>query len=166
MLGLRVIQVLASTYASLARRSKKVGSTIQVFVASIVDIKKALYLKPKLSLAKIVERLLEHYRKFTSIFDLQKAAKLLLYRPSINYKIPLEKDKQGKDREVPQSSLYSISRDKLLVLQKELVSLLNKDFIQESKLLAVVLVLFVRKLGSGLRFYIDYYSLNAIIRKD
>ena len=59
-----------------------------------------------------------------------------------------------------------MSRDELLVLRKELTSLLDEDFIQESKSPTAAPVLFARKPGGGLRFCIDYRGLNAITRKD
>ena len=59
-----------------------------------------------------------------------------------------------------------MSRDELLVLRKTLTNLLDKEFIRVSNSLAAVLVLFVRKLGEGLRFYYDYRALNKLTRKD
>ena len=53
-----------------------------------------------------------------------------------------------------------MSREELLVLRKTLTELLDKGFIRVSNSLAVVLVLFVKKLGNGLRFYVDYRNLN------
>jgi hypothetical protein len=47
-------------------------------------------------------------------------------------------------------------RDKLLVLWKTLTDLFNKGFICVSSLSAATPVLFVRKLGRGLRFCVDY----------
>jgi len=59
-----------------------------------------------------------------------------------------------------------MSHEELIVLRKTLIELLDKDFIRASSSLALALVLFVRKLGGRLRFYIDYRGLNAITRKD
>jgi hypothetical protein len=59
-----------------------------------------------------------------------------------------------------------MSRDELLVLRKELTSLLDKDFIEVSKSPATAPVLFARKPGGGLRFCVDYRGLNAITKKD
>jgi len=46
--------------------------------------------------------------------------------------------------------------EELIVLYKTLIELLDKNFIRASSLLASALVLFVRKPGGRLRFYIDY----------
>ncbi|KAH8632561.1 hypothetical protein IG631_14244 [Alternaria alternata] len=59
-----------------------------------------------------------------------------------------------------------MSRGELLVLRKELTSLLEKGFIRVSSSPAAAPVLFVRKPGGGLRLCIDYRALNAITRKD
>ena len=56
---LQVSQILASTYAGLAKRSKKERG-IQLFAATLTDIEKALSPKPKLSLPEIIERLPKH----------------------------------------------------------------------------------------------------------
>jgi len=52
------------------------------------------------------------------------------------------------------------------VLRKTLTELLDKGFIRVSLLLAVAPILFVRKLGGRLRFYVDYRGLNKITKKD
>ena len=57
-------------------------------------------------------------------------------------------------------------KDELLVLRKTLIDLLDKGFIRISYSPTAALVLFVRKPGGGLRFYIDYRALNRITRKD
>ena len=59
-----------------------------------------------------------------------------------------------------------MSRDELLVLRKTLTDLLDKEFIRVSNSLVAALVLFVRKLGGGLRFCYDYRVLNKLTRKD
>ena len=59
-----------------------------------------------------------------------------------------------------------MSKDELLVLRKTLLDYLSKGFIRVSNSLVVALVLFAKKLGGGLRFYVDYYTLNRLTRKD
>ena len=68
--------------------------------------------------------------------------------------------------EVPFGPLYSMSRDELLVLRKALNELLDKGFIRVSRSPAAAPILFVKKPGGGLRFCVDYRSLNAITKKD
>ena len=53
--------------------------------------------------------------------------------------------------------------DKFLVLRKTLMEFLDKNFIYISNFLITVFILFAKKLNEGLRFYINYYILNALI---
>ena len=62
--------------------------------------------------------------------------------------------------------LYAMSREELLVLYYTLIDLLNKGFIRVSNSPTKALVLFVYKLGGGLKFYIDYRALYALTKKD
>jgi hypothetical protein len=56
--------------------------------------------------------------------------------------------------------------DKLLVFRKFLDKNLAKGFIRTSISPVASLVLFAKKPGGGLRFCIDYYTLNTIIIKN
>ena len=67
---------------------------------------------------------------------------------------------------VPWGPLYQSSHEELLVLQKELNSLLDKRFIKVSNSPAAAPVLFVKKPGGGLQFCVDYQGLNTITKKD
>ena len=84
----------------------------------------------------------------------------------MDYSIKLIKQLNKKDLEVLQSPLYNILREELIILQKELTELLNKNFIYISSLSATAPVLFIKKPGSSLRFYIDYQVLNTLTKKD
>lgn len=69
--------------------------------------------------------------------------------PRVDHRIELE----SKDSQQPQplwGPLYNMSRGELLVLRKELTSLLEKGFIRISSLLASAPVLFAKKPGGGL----------------
>ena len=61
---------------------------------------------------------------------------------------------------------YLISKDKLLVVKKYINKHLNKGFIYLSISLAATPILLAKKLGGGIRFYIDYRGLNTIIIKN
>ena len=52
------------------------------------------------------------------------------------------------------------------MLRKTLTELLNKNFIHISNFSAAAPVLFTKKPGGGLRFYINYRALNTLIWKD
>ena len=62
--------------------------------------------------------------------------------------------------------LYPISKDKLLVVKKYINKHLNKGFIRPSISLAAAPIFLAKKLKGGIRFYINYRGLNAIIIKN
>jgi hypothetical protein len=47
-----------------------------------------------------------------------------------------------------------------------LLDLLEKGFIRASNSLATLPILFIQKLGGGLRFCVDYRALNTLTKKD
>jgi len=57
-------------------------------------------------------------------------------------------------------------KDKLLVVKKYINKHLNKGFICPSISLIAAPFLLAKKLGGGIRFYINYRGLNAIIIKN
>ena len=59
-----------------------------------------------------------------------------------------------------------MSREELLVLYYTLIDLLNKGFIRVSNSPTKAPILFIHKLGGGLKFYVDYRALNAFTKKD
>ena len=52
--------------------------------------------------------------------------------------------------------LYSILQKKLFMIQKYLNKYFKKGFIRLSQSLFILFILFIKKLGGGLRFYINY----------
>ena len=61
---------------------------------------------------------------------------------------------------------YLISKDELLVIKKYINKYFNKGFIHPSIFLAATPIFFTKKLRGGIRFYINYKELNAIIIKN
>lgn len=59
-----------------------------------------------------------------------------------------------------------MSWGELLVLQKTLQELLDKQFVCVSDSPAAAPVLFIKKPWGGLQLCSDYYALNAISKKD
>ena len=156
-------QVSAATFAGLIKRSKDPEKRVQVFAASIADINKAL--APK-KIVDIKSLLPKHYQSYYELFNPKEASKLPPHRgPGVDHKIELE-PKDGQQPQPPWGPLYSMSRGELLVLRKELMSLLEKGFIRVSSSPASSPVLFAKKPGGGLRLCIDYRALNAITKKD
>ena len=61
---------------------------------------------------------------------------------------------------------YLIFKDELLVIKKYINEHFNKGFIYPSISLAAAPILFTKKLGGGIQFYINYRGLNTIIIKN
>ena len=61
---------------------------------------------------------------------------------------------------------YLISKNKFLVVKKNINKYFNKGFIYFSIFLAATFILFTKKLKGGIWFYINYKGLNAIIIKN
>ena len=57
-------------------------------------------------------------------------------------------------------------KDKLLVIKKYINKYFNKEFIYFSILLIAAFILFTKKLGGGIQFYINYKGLNIITIKN
>ena len=101
----------------------------------------------------------KQYYKFLNIFSRKKANILPPHRP-YDYKIKLLLKTTP-----PLGPLYGISQNEQKKLRKYLDENLKKGFIRASYLPAASSVLFVKKPGEGLRFYVNYRGLNAIIVK-
>jgi hypothetical protein len=56
------------------------------------------------------------------------------HRPGINHAIELEKNEFRKKKDVPWGPLYSITKEKLLMLRKTLTDYFNKEWIRVSKI--------------------------------
>ena len=91
------------------------------------------------------------YHPWLDAFDQKKADVLPpFWGPGIDHSIKLEKDLNGNELEAPWGPLYTMSREKLLVLWKTLTDYLDKGFIRVSNSPATAPVLFAKKPGGGL----------------
>jgi len=137
---------------------------VEVFAASMADINKALAAK-KFTDPK--DKMPSHFHQWLDVADRKKAELLPPVRgQGVDHSIELEKDDNGREKEVPWGPLYNMSRDELLVLRKTLTDYLDKGFIRVSNSPAAAPVLFVKKPGGGLRFCVDYRGLNRVTKKD
>ena len=134
-----------------------VRKNLDVFAVSIEDIKEALRDKP---VVNPLEKLPYIYHDFLQVFSKEEADKLPPHRPN-DHRITL---KPGS--EAPWGPLYGMSREELLVLKKYIKENLEKGFIRPSSSPASSPVLFVKKPGGGLRFCVDYRSLNELTIKN
>lgn len=135
----------------------KTAASLLLARASTEDIRKALapkvYIDPKTKVP-------EHIHNLLPAWDAREADKLPPYR-ACDHKIELLPRKL-----LPARPLYNMSEDELLVLRKFLDENLAKGFIRASVSPAASPVLFVKKLGGGLRFCVDYRALNTITIKN
>jgi hypothetical protein len=166
----KAVNVSAASFQFLRTRKEKMRSArtgqkkVEIFAASIADINKALAAK-KFTDPK--DRMPTHFHQWLDVADRRKAELLPPARGrGIDHSIELERDDNGREKEVPWGPLYNMSRDELLVLRKTLTDLLDKGFIRVSNSPAAAPVLFVKKPGGGLRFCVDYRGLNKITKKD
>ena len=162
--NMEIHQVSAQSFKVWMDRRKK-SHSVQIFTASMQDIEKALEVK---HYSNPREKLPKQYHAWLEVFERKKADTLPPHRgPHVDHKIELiDKDEKGNTPEPPWGPLYNMSRGELLVLQKTLRELLDKQFIRVSDSPAAAPVLFVKKPGGGLRFCCDYRALNAISKKD
>jgi len=67
---------------------------------------------------------------------------------------------------LPYKRPYLILKDKLLVIKKYINKHLNEGFICPSISPVTTPILLTKKLGGGIRFYVNYKGLNAITIKN
>ncbi len=157
------VMMSATSFTNLIQKKGKKQKKIEVFSASMTNIKKALTSQKKTDLRTILPG---HYHEFLDVFDCTMTEKLSpLREEGTDHQIKLEGVNE-KEPKVPWGPLYNMTREELLVLRKTLTELLNKQFIWVSNSSAAAPVLFVRKPGGELQFCVNYCDLNRITRKD
>ncbi len=153
----------AMFFSNLIWKKEEKQKKIEVFSASMINIKKALTSQKKTDLRTI---LLSHYHEFLNVFDCTMTEKLpLLREEGTDHQIEL-KEVNEKESKVPWDPLYNMMRKKLLVLHKTLTELLNKQFIWVSNSFAAASVLFIQKSKDELWFCVNYCDLNWITQKN
>ncbi len=113
-----------------------------------------------MSLNKLKKKLSIVYHNFLNVFDRKKITQLSLHR-SYDHKIELEDENQSS-----RSRLYLMSSHKLQKIKKYLEKNLKKKFITLSKAFFASSILFVEKKDDSLRFCLNYWKLNALIKRD
>ena len=111
-------------------------------------------------LKKLKKKLSIIYHDFLNVFDREKTTQLLLHR-SYDHKIELEDENQSS-----RSWLYLMLNHKLQKIKKYLEENLKKKFITLSKASFASSILFIEKKDDSLRFYMNYWKLNALIKRD
>ncbi len=111
-------------------------------------------------LKKLKKKLSIIYHDFLNVFDREKTTQLLLHQ-SYDHKIELEDENQSS-----RSRLYLMLNHKLQKIKKYLEENSKKKFITLSKASFASSILFVEKKDDSLRFYMNYWKLNALIKRD
>ena len=107
---------------------------------------------------KINAFLPDEYRDYCDVFDWKKANELLSHH---QYNHQIELTDKGIS---PQSKIYSLSGYKLQKMKEYIAENFKKSFIEFSKVLYSVSILFALKVNRNLWFCIDYQRLNTIIK--
>ncbi len=113
-----------------------------------------------MSLNELKKKLSIVYHDFLNVFDREKTTQLLLHW-SYDHKIELKDENQSS-----RSRLYLMSSYKLQKIKEYLEENLKKKFITLSKASFASLILFVEKKDDSLRFCMNYWKLNALIKRD
>jgi hypothetical protein len=102
----------------------------QVIAISMKNINKTLSKldrrNPVNNSEKVRKKLSKELKRLERCFDNDEGTAIPPHRPGRDHAIPLEKDEQGRKRDVPWGPLYGMSREKLLILKKTLTNLLDK----------------------------------------
>ncbi len=152
-------------YQTLVKNKK-----IKIFFLIISEINKALssvedFMKLNevifvMSLSELKKKLSIVYHDFLDVFNKEKTTQLLLHQ-SYDHRIELEDESQSS-----RSWLYFMSSYKLQKIKKYLEENLKKKFITFSKAFFASLILFVKKKNDSLCFCMNYWKLNAMIKRD
>ncbi len=118
--------MLATFFMNLVQKKEEKQKKIEMFSVSMTDIEKVLISQKKTDLRTILS---DHYHEFLNVFNHIMTEKLpSLREEDTDYQIEL-KEMNEKESKVLWDSLYNMTKEELLMLQKTLTELLNKQFI-------------------------------------
>ncbi len=135
-------------------------SEINKALNSVEDFTKLNEMISVMSLNELKKKLLIVYHDFLNVFDREKTTQLLLHQ-SYDHKIELEDESQ-----LSRSWLYLMLSYKLQKIKEYLEENLKKKFITLSKASFVSSILFVKKKDDSLCFCMNYWKLNALIKRN
>ena len=160
-----IVMIEVAAYWTLVKNKK-----IKIFFLIISEINKALssvkdFVKLNevifvMSLSELKKKLLIVYHDFLDVFDREKTTQLPLHW-SYDHKIELEDESQSS-----RSWLYLMLSYKLQKIKKYLEENLKKKFITLNKAFFASLILFVKKKDNSFRFCMNYWKLNALIKRN
>ncbi len=135
-------------------------SEINKVLSSVKDFAKVNEMISVMSLNELKKKLLIVYHDFLNVFDREKTTQLSLHW-SYDHKIELEEENQSS-----RSQLYFMSSYKLQKIKEYLEENLKKKFITFSKASFASSILFVEKKDDSLCFCMNYWKLNALIKRN
>ncbi len=135
-------------------------SEINKKLSSIKDSTKLNEIISVMSLKKLKKKLLIVYHDFLNVFDREKTTQLSLHQ-LYDHKIELEDESQSS-----RSQLYLMLSHKLQKIKKYLKENLKKKFITLSKASFASSILFIEKKDDSLCFCMNYWKLNALIKRN
>ncbi len=168
-----MFSVRTVSFHALIKWSKK--NCIEIFAMSIEDIDREIIYNTQCelnvldvafinasvqNLEDIKVKLSLKHQNFLDVFDWAQVNKLSSHR-SYDHKIKLTNDVTFS-----RCWAYWMSFYKLQKIKKYLNKNLSKSFITSSKISYFSLVLFALKINDDLRFCIDYWKLNVIIKRN
>jgi len=162
---INIVMIEVAAYQTLIKKKN-----VKIFTLIISEINKMLSLikdSAKLNemisvmlLKKLKKKLSIVYHDFLNVFDREKTTQLFLHW-SYDHKIELEDENQSS-----RSQLYLMLNHKLQKIKKYLEENLKKKFITLSKASFTSSILFVEKKDDSLHFCMNYWKLNALIKRD
>jgi len=161
---INIVMIEVAVYQTLVKNKKikiffLIISEINKALSSIEDFAKLNEMIFVMSLNEL-KKLLIVYHDFLNVFDREKTTQLLLHW-SYNHKIELEEESQFS-----RSQLYFMLSHKLQKIKKYLEENLKKKFITLSKASFASSILFVKKKDDSLCFCMNYWKLNALIKRN
>lgn len=103
---------------------------------------------------------------FRDIFDKAKADGMPPHRGPLDHHIRLERDAEGRLPDLPWGPLFSMPRDHLLEVRRQITDLMDKGWIRASSSSAGAPVLLAKKPNGKWRFCVDYRGLNKLTKSD
>jgi len=160
-----IIMIEVAVYQTLVKNKKikiffLIISEINKALSSVEDFAKLNEMISVMSLNELKKKLLIIYHDFLNVFDKEKTTQLFLHQ-SYNHKIELKDENQ-----LSRSQLYFMSSYKLQKIKEYLEENLKKKFITLSKASFASSILFVEKKDDSLRFCMNYWKLNALIKRN
>ncbi len=160
-----IVMIKVTVYWTLVKNKK-----IKIFFLIISEINKALssvedFMKLNkvtfvMSLSELKKKFSIVYHDFLDVFDKEKTTQLSLHW-SYDHKIELENESQSS-----RSWLYFMLSYKLQKIKEHLEENLKKKFITLSKASFASSILFVEKKDNSFRFCMNYWKLNALIKRN